>query len=253
MKKEELTINYYNCSLSAIFFFPDEEHKKYPVVCKVHGLVSNDFAKEETLAQILTENGIAYFAFHLSGFYKSTGVSSIQTSLQNLDYIISFLANHPKVNPFKIGLYGVSLGGALATCHASRDLRIASVALQAPLFDFTFVVNYPEFFAMCNGLAATGLVRLPETGIKEKLIQDIKGNNPMDCVYRISPRPLLIIAGSKDNFIPITGVKHLYSNAIDPKVFKLIPNADHNLTDVTARLETFNTLRNFFVEQLVEA
>lgn len=253
MKKEELTIDYYDSSISAAFFFPDNDSEKYPVVCKVHGLVSNDFAKEQLLARLLTDKGIAYFVFHLSGFYKSSGETSIQSSLQNIDRIISFLANHPKVNPLKIGLYGVSLGGAIATCHASRDPRVSSVALQAPLFDFAFVVNYPEFFALCNGLAATGLVRLPEKGVKEKLEHDIKGNNPLNCVNRISPRPLLIIAGSLDDFMPITGVKHLYSNAIDPKLFKIIPNADHNLTDVKAKLETFDTLREFFVKEMVEA
>lgn len=254
MKQQEIMIDYYNSSISAIFFFPDDDDtKKYPVICKVHGLVSNEFTREETLAALLTDNGIAYFVFHLSGFYKSSGETTIQASLQNLDFIISYLANHPKVNPLRIGLYGVSLGGALVTCHASRDPRVALVALQAPLFDFTFVVNYPHFNALWDGLTASGLVRTAATGVKEKLQNDIKGNNPLSCVNRIAPRPLLIIAGSKDNFMPINGVKHLYSKAFDPKVFKIIPNADHNLTNLQARLETFDALREFFVNQLVEA
>ncbi len=253
MRKEEIMIDYYNSTISAAFFFPDDDSKKYPVVCKVHGLVSNEFAKEEALASLLTDKGIAYFVFHLSGFYKSTGETTIHASLQNLDYVISFLANHPKVNPLRIGLYGVSLGGALVTCHASRDPRIAIVALQAPLFDFDFVVNYPHFDALWDGLTASGLVRTAATGVKEKLQNDIRGNNPLSCVNRIAPRPLLIIAGSKDRFMPMNGVRNLYSNAFDPKSFKIIPNADHNLTNPQARLETFDALQEFFVNQLVEA
>lgn len=253
MRKEELMIDYYNSTISAAFFFPDDDSKKYPVVCKVHGLVSNEFAKEEAFASLLTDKGIAYFVFHLSGFYKSAGETTIHASLQNLDYVISFLANHPKVNPLRIGLYGVSLGGALVTCHASRDPRIAIVALQAPLFDFDFVVNYPHFDALWDGLTASGLVRTAATGVKEKLQNDIRGNNPLSCVNRIAPRPLLIIAGSKDRFMPMNGVRNLYSNAFDPKSFKIIPNADHNLTNLQARLETFDALQEFFVNQLVEA
>ena len=253
MIREKIEISFYGNNLSGSFFFPDGGNKRFPVVCKVHGLVSNDFEKESTLGEILTKNGIAYFVFHLSGFYDSAGETSIHTSLENLDTIMSFLANHPKINPLKIGLYGVSLGAAIATCHASRDPRISTIALQSPLFDFAFVVNYPEFDALWNGLAATGLVRLPEKGVKEKLMSDIRGNNPLLCVNKISPRPLLIIAGEKDTFIPMNGIKELYFKAFDPKDFKIVENADHNLTNAEARIETFNLLREFFVKQFAEA
>lgn len=252
LRKEEMSISFYESILSGVLFLPEQLNNKYPVVCKVHGLISNDFDKEEPLAEILTENGIAYFAFHFTGFYSSPGETSIQTSLENLDKVITFLVNHPEIDPLKIGLYGVSLGAAIATCHASRDIRISTVALQSPLYDFAFVVNYPEFDALWNGLAATGLIRLPEKGVKEKLIADIRGNNPISCVNKISPRPILIIAGSEDKFIPINGIKELYSKAIDPKLFEIIEGADHNLTNYEAKLRTFNLLRDFFVKQLVK-
>ncbi|HUU77582.1 MAG TPA: alpha/beta hydrolase [candidate division Zixibacteria bacterium] len=251
MKREELNISYYENSISAVLFLPEEIDKKYPVVCKAHGLISNEFDKEEILAEILTDNGIAYFVFHFTGFYSSPGESSIQTSLDDLDKIITFLANHPKVDPMKIGLYGVSLGAAIATCHASRDPRVSTIALQAPLYDFAFVVNYPEFDALWDGLAAAGLVRLPEKGVKEKLISDIRGNNPIECVNKISPRPILIIAGAEDKFIPMNGIKELYAKAIDPKLFEIIEGADHNLTKSDAKIRTFNLLRDFFVKQLL--
>ena len=61
--------------------------------------------------------------------------------------------------------------------------------------DFDFVVNYPHFDALWDGLTASGLVRTAATGVKEKLQNDIRGNNPLNCVNRISPRPLLIIGG----------------------------------------------------------
>lgn len=252
MRKEEVSLSFYESTLSGALFLPEKSEKKYPVVCKVHGLISNDFEKEEPLAKILTENEIAYFVFHFTGFYSSPGETSIQTSLENLDKVITFLANHPEVDPLKIGLYGVSLGAAIATCHASRDVRIATIALQSPLYDFAFVVNYPEFDALWDGLAATGLVRLPKKGVKEKLIADIRGNNPISCVNKISPRPILIIAGSDDKFIPINGIKELYSKAIDPKLFEIIEGADHNLTNIDAKLKIFSLLRDFFVQKLVK-
>ena len=114
MIREIVNIPYYNSNLSAMFFYPNNGNDKYPVVCKAHGLVSNNFEKEEELATMLTEEGIAYFMFHFTGFFESSGEHSIQTQLTNLDYIITYLTNHPKVDPKRIGLLGVSMGAAIA-------------------------------------------------------------------------------------------------------------------------------------------
>jgi len=233
-----------------MFFYPNNGSDRCPVVCKAHGLISNKFEKEEELATMLTDEGIAYFTFHFTGFFESTGDFRIQTQLTNLDYIITYLTNHPKVDPKRIGLLGVSMGAAIAVCHASRDPRISSVVLQAPLFDFDFVVNYPEFTAMMEGLALTGMVRLPLEGAKEELVQDIKGNNPLHCINRICPRPLLIIAGENDTFMPLSGIKKLFEKAQSPKEFKLVENADHNLSNYFARFETFNLIKEFFIDNL---
>ncbi len=250
MIKEIVNIPYYNSNLSAMFFYPNNGSDRCPVVCKAHGLISNKFEKEEELATMLTDEGIAYFTFHFTGFFESTGDFRIQTQLTNLDYIITYLTNHPKVDPKRIGLLGVSMGAAIAVCHASRDPRISSVVLQAPLFDFDFVVNYPEFTAMMEGLALTGMVRLPLEGAKEELVQDIKGNNPLHCINRICPRPLLIIAGENDTFMPLSGIKKLFEKAQSPKEFKLVENADHNLSNYFARFETFNLIKEFFIDNL---
>ncbi len=247
MISEEIIIPFYHSTLSAKLFYPNDENGRFPVVCKVHGLLSTNFDKEEELASMLTSEGMAYFVFHFTGFNSSPGVTSIQKFLSNLDHIVSFLTNHPKIDPLKIGLYGVSLGGAIATCHASRDHRIAALALQAPLYDFSFMVNYPEFDAIWEGLAFAGLVRLPKKGIKNQLVLEIQGNNPLDCIEEITPRPIIIIAGGKDTFIPLEGIKKLYAKAENPKRFSMITNADHNLTNYLARYEVFNEIKNFFV------
>ena len=140
------------------------------------------------------------------------------------------------------------MGAAITTCHCSRDTRVTAVALQAPLYDFSFVVDYPEFTAMWEGLAMTGLVKFPKDGIKERLLEDIKGNCPLNCIKKISPRPILVVAGKKDTFMPLDGILRLYSNAYKPKKFEIIMEADHNLTNYLARYETFELLKEFFMK-----
>ncbi|NHJ32553.1 MAG: alpha/beta hydrolase [Asgard group archaeon] len=250
MKKEIVNKPYYNDNLSAMFFYPDNGADRYPVVCKAHGLISNEFEKEEEIAKMLTNEGIAYFTFHFTGFFESSGVTSIQTQLSNLDYIISYLTNHQKIDPKRIGLLGISMGAAIAVCHASRDPRISAVVLQAPLYDFKFMINYPEFTSLIEGLAHTGLVRLEINGLREELIKEIQGNDPLNCISKISPRPLLIIAGAEDTFMPLSGIKKLFEKAQVPKEFKIVRNADHNLTNYFARFRTLNLIRKFFSDNL---
>jgi alpha-beta hydrolase superfamily lysophospholipase len=97
------------------------------------------------------------------------------------------------------------------------------------------------------------LIRLPEHGIRKDMLCDIRGNSPLKCINKISPRPVLIIAGGKDKFMPIDGIKRLFSNAYYPKNFTVINEADHNLSNETAKHEAFNIITKFFTKKLVEA
>ncbi|KAH8703521.1 Alpha/Beta hydrolase protein [Talaromyces proteolyticus] len=46
---------------------------------------------------------------------------------------LTFLANHPTVDPSQVGLWGVSLGGAVSLCCASLDPRIRFVISACPI------------------------------------------------------------------------------------------------------------------------
>jgi pimeloyl-ACP methyl ester carboxylesterase len=249
VKSEKLLIPFNDSFLSAMLFFPESSQALFPVVCKAHGLVSNTFEKEQAFAELLTKEGIAYLTFHFTGFYNSPGETSIQTSLENLEAVINYISHHPKIDSRYIGLYGVSLGAAIALCYAARDKRISAVALQAPVFDFSFVASYPEFDYLWDGLRATGLVRLPSEGVKETLLKDMQINKPMTCASKIAPRPLLIIACAEDKLIPLEGIQKLFRLAIDPKQFQVIQQADHNLTNSQARIQTLSVVSNFFRKQ----
>ena len=46
-------------------------------------------------------------------------------------------------------------------------------------------------------------------------------------VDRISPRPLLIVHGDKNSFMPVDEAYHLYARAREPKDLLIIPGARH--------------------------
>jgi alpha-beta hydrolase superfamily lysophospholipase len=50
-------------------------------------------------------------------------------------------------------------------------------------------------------------------------------------VNEVAPRPLLLIHGSADTILPPQSSEAIYERALEPKTLKIIPGADHRLTE----------------------
>ena len=50
---------------------------------------------------------------------------------------------------------------------------------------------------------------------------------PIDVIDRISPRPLLIVAGAADRDTPLPVVERVFAAAKEPKQLWVVPDADH--------------------------
>lgn len=54
---------------------------------------------------------------------------------------------------------------------------------------------------------------------------------------RLSPRPLLLVAGSNDTTLPPSCSEYVYENALEPKQLVVVP-ADHSFSDAAPRLKS---------------
>jgi alpha-beta hydrolase superfamily lysophospholipase len=128
-------ISYYSdgLKLSGILSTPDNvrEGTRFPAVLLVPGFMSTADAFFPGFAEELNAGGFVSLTMDFRGFGQSEGVrGEVIPYLQIYDAsnAISYLQSRPEVNPDKIALLGVSLGGGEVAYIAARDRRVKAVA-----------------------------------------------------------------------------------------------------------------------------
>jgi uncharacterized protein len=171
------------------------------------------------------------------GFYEKHDVSAV----------ISYLQSRSDIKAGRIGIYGTSMGGAVAIQAAAIDPRIACIVSEGSYTALRIVfVDYQK-----------RIIKLPWHFLRNiALVQSQKMANfkarlvaPIEDIKRVRV-PVLIVHGKKDSFIKSHYSKLLYDAANKPKQLLLIEGADHNdVWDIGG--ETYeNSIASFFQDHL---
>lgn len=236
--------------------------------------------KEQTsglYAQRLAEQGIVTVAYDASYQGESGGEPRLmEVPAQRLDDIscaIDFLAQHPQVDPERIGSLGICAGGSYALCNAQTETRVKAVAAVST-FDLgearregMGTISYEE---RMKRLTDAGEARSREARGEPVQYVPVVPNSPADFtestpqLYRegydyyrtpraqhpnspnkyalsslplqmaffpfeqldtISPRPLLVIAGSKAD--TLFWSQEVHKKAKEPKELFVVDGATH--------------------------
>lgn len=121
------------------FYIPDEARgdEKLSLIVMAHGLSG---VKEQGLgevAEIFSSAGYAVIVFDYRHFGDSSGEPRQQIFPLDMveDYrnAITWACSQPYVDADRVGIWGTSLSGALATYTATVDPRVRAVAIQVPV------------------------------------------------------------------------------------------------------------------------
>ena len=215
-----------------------------PWVILCHGLGAN---RADTLA---IAAGLATFGFNLFMFdFRGHGDSAGHTTSlgwqeqRDLEGVLAFLGRQPDIPAKPYGIYGISLGGAVALMVAARDERLGAVAVDSPYTNLEQTLGdhlklmypLPEIPFLWFVLLTYRL----RFGVWPRKI------SPSDDASKLRPRPLLLIQGEQDSRMPVNSARQLFSNAGEPKELWLVPEAGHldafrlNPEDYCLRLAKF--------------
>ena len=174
------------------------------LVCNGNG---GDRSLRALLAAGLSRLGLSVLLFDYRGYGGNAGRPSEKGLAADARAAQHWLAAQGEVDPDRIVYFGESLGAAVAVGLAV-ERPPAALVLRSPF----------------TSLADVASVHYPWLPAGRLLIDRYPSIERIGTVTR----PLLVIAGDRDDIVPEALSRRLYEAAPDPKRYLLVPGAGHN-------------------------
>ncbi|HCG77159.1 MAG: hypothetical protein COZ37_06140 [bacterium (Candidatus Ratteibacteria) CG_4_10_14_3_um_filter_41_18] len=142
---------------------------------------------------------------------------------------VNYLKKQPGLKNLPIGIWGYSLGGAVALKSCTLTEEISAIVTDSTYADFPeMVIQYYGNFGPFKYLLGI----LPEFLGNLFLKGGLACLSPENIVSLVKI-PLLIIHSGNDSFVPVTHAQRLYQRANQPKELLILPGEGHGvgLTD----------------------
>lgn len=171
------------------------------VIC-CHGMLSvKDGAKHTQIASGVADRGMMAMRFDFAGRGDSEGEIfdlSYSNQIEDLSAAIGFMSSRGVKH---IGLFGSSMGGAVALLKAPGDTRVEAVATVAAVaYPKLLVRRYPEDVAEWR---EQGYLEIGGVKIGSQFIEDARRQDVIDSVAR-ARIPLLVVHGLEDQVVPVS-------------------------------------------------
>jgi uncharacterized protein len=174
------------------------------------------------------------------GEYVTLGV----LEQQDLISLVSYAAGRKDVDPKRIGVLGISMGGAVAILAAAKDQRIGAVVDDCGFSDAPRVID--AAFETFIHLPAFPFAPITIGIANARADIDVYKVRPVDVISEISPRPVLIIHQKDDQVVPSANSVRNFAAARQPKELWLVPGTGHGRAHTAAKSEYESKVTHFF-------
>ncbi len=206
------------------WFVPDGRRARGTIIY-LHG-VGDCKTSGVALAQLFHRHGYHVFLYDSRRHGNSGGAYCTYGYYEKLDVslIISYLESRTDHAIGPVGLFGTSMGAAVAIQAAAIDPRVRCVVAEASFTDLrTITVDYQRRLIklpwhFLRNVALSRAQRLARFKASEV--------SPLRDVAALHI-PLLFLHGSDDSFVRYQYSKRLYDQANEPKDMLIVPRAHH--------------------------
>jgi dipeptidyl aminopeptidase/acylaminoacyl peptidase len=236
--------------ISGTICLPGNLVGRVPAVALFHGYGSfrDDLTGFKELAMVLAEQGIASVRFDFRGCGSSGNPGCIHPNnewIEDAHAALSFLEELPEVDPMRLAVAGISVGGGIAVQVAALDERVRCAVALAPVADgawwlkhlWTSTRGEEGWLNFLQRLSSDRRKRA-EKGYSQKVaIEEILAYGPEDTAAReymlkkypqFATHAYLSSADSLLQFQP-----RQFVHLITPRPFRII----HSLTDKSVPIE----------------
>jgi len=227
------------------------QEKPYIIFC--HGIPAGDAKPARRKkgyhlwARFFSRKGYRVVFFNFRGTGESQGNLNLQGWSSDLITVLDWCREREGAGFPGAVLISFSAGAAVAVEVASEDSRVKAVATGACPGNFDFLFDRVGLEGVLAWMEFGGFFRdsdyPPDT---EQWKEEFLSIRPENSISRISPRPLLLTHGEKDDWIPVEHARHLYRLAEDPKTIHVLGRAGHQLRNYP---RVFQLILRWFFEQ----
>jgi fermentation-respiration switch protein FrsA (DUF1100 family) len=167
----------------------------------------------------------------------------------DLDAWYKYLLTRPDVNPERIGAIGNSMGASLVILYAARNPHIKAVVANCGFSSLGDAVS--TSVGRLTGLPSFPFARMIvlwaelETGARPSHL-DVKA-----AIKKLSPRPVFLMQGGRDDIVPPQSGEWLYAAAGEPKELWYEPKLDHCTFELVRQKEYIRRVAGFFDKYLL--
>jgi len=220
-----------------------------PAIMICHGVGANksDFTE---LAVSFSRHGYFVLLFDFRAHGESGGSRTSLGYHEQKDVAAArdFLGSRHEIDGRRIGIYGFSLGGAAAILAAANTHAFGAVVADSAYSSLRDQAR--EAITGFYHLPAFPFLPIALLGYALYFQVSVDAVSPVAEIARISPVPVLIIAGEGDRLIPADNGRKLYAAARDPKDLWIIAGADHGGTLAAAGSQYEKKVTVFFDKYL---
>lgn len=217
-------------------------------VISCHGMLSGkDGVKHTRLAAELERHDIALLRFDFAGRGESQGKlfdMSYSNAIEDLDAAIDWFQKQHGIT--RVGLFGSSMGGAVALLTAARDERVVVIATLAAVgYPSAIADRYPD---QVRAFEEQGWCDSPNGRIGRGFLDDAVQHDVVSAVA-IVRAPILIMHGTDDEVVPQTDALDIASAARNATL-DLVDGGDHQFHNEQFLRPAIRRVAEFLVSKL---
>lgn len=223
LRFEDLTVTSTDGTVLRGWFIPADSPR---LILLQHGY-KNRLQSMLNLAVLFHRRGYQVMVMCVRAHDRSDGeqVYMGQREMPDMEAWARVAASKPGVDPAKVGMFGVSMGGSLAIQYTATHDDVKALVADSAFSSLEDTIDTSITFF-------TGLPSFPFGSMIRFWAEREGGFEPTDVdakkwIGAVSPRPVLIMQGGADQVVSVSSGQKLFDVAREPKEFWYEPTVGH--------------------------